>query len=182
VELLRVELSGVDAQAETATGSDPYERGVLGISVGQKEIEGTDHTVVQVMFDEDRPGFDAALLECPLVAEVRTPAGDLISRDLFDHDAFRQRLRVDRDVGDNDLRGVLLLTDGELPPAYLRLAFLPTPLDHMGGCTLVVVRSERHDLEGAIEQGYGDGSLTDGEFRGLMATIEQRHPPRRDDA
>ena len=113
MELLRVELSGVAAPAETATGSDPYERGVLGISVDSKRIEGTDHTVMQVMFDDDRPGFDARTLECPLVAEIRSPAGDLITRELFDHDAFRQRLRVDRDTGDNDLRGVLLLTAGE---------------------------------------------------------------------
>ena len=176
MELLRVELSGVAAQAETATGSDPYERGVLGISVDSKRIEGTDHTVMQVMFDDDRPGFDARTLECPLVAEIRSPAGDLITRELFDHDAFRQRLRVDRDTGDNDLRGVLLLTDGELPPAYLRFAFLDTPLARIGGCTLVVARSERVDLVASIEQGYGDGSLTDEEYQGLMTGIDQRHP------
>ena len=176
MELLRVELSGVAAQAETATGSDPYERGVLGISVDSKRIEGTDHTVMQVMFDDDRPGFDARTLECPLVAEIRSPAGDLITRELFDHDAFRQRLRADRDTGGNDLRGVLLLTDGELPPAYLRFAFLDTALGHLGGCTLVVARSDRDDLVASIEQGYGEGLLTDEEYQGLMTTIDQRHP------
>ena len=73
-------------------------------------------------------------------------------------------------------RGVLLLTAGELPPAYLRFAFLDTPLARIGGCTLVVARSERVDLVASIEQGYGDGSLTDEEYQGLMTGIDQRHP------
>ena len=70
----------------------------------------------------------------------------------------------------------LLLTAGELPPAYLRFAFLDTPLARIGGCTLVVARSERVDLVASIEQGYGDGSLTDEEYQGLMTGIDQRHP------
>ena len=86
------------------------------------------------------------------------------------------RRDANRDTGDNDLRGVLLLTAGELPPAYLRFAFLDTPLARIGGCTLVVARSERVDLVASIEQGYGDGSLTDEEYQGLMTGIDQRHP------
>jgi hypothetical protein len=40
----------------------------------------------------------------------------------------------------------------------------------------VVARSERVDLVASIEQGYGDGSLTDEEYQGLMTGIDQRHP------
>ena len=98
MELLKVEMSGVPAQAETATGSGPYDAGVLGLAVHPKEIDGLEHTVVQLMLDDDRSGFDPALLGCPLVAEVRTPAGDLVARELFDHDAFRRRLHAERKV------------------------------------------------------------------------------------
>lgn len=176
MDLLNVELSGVAAQAETATGSAPYDLGVLGLAVDSKEIDGTDHTVVQVMFDDDRSDFDASLLECPLVAEVRTPAGDVLTRELFDHDRFRRRLQADRESKGTELRGVLLLTGGALPPPYLRLGFLALPLADTAGCILAVVRTGRSELVAAVEAGFADGSLTDAEYRALGTAIDQRHP------
>ena len=176
MELLRVELSGVAAQAETAPGSEPYDLGVLGVAVHPKEIDGLEHTVVQMMFADDRSDFDPSLLECPLVAEVRTPAGDLIARELFDHDAFRRRLHAERQADGDELRGVLVLSDGELPPPYLRLSFLPVPLAATAHTTLSVVRSARNDLIDGVEAGFADGSLTDRQRRDLIVAIEQRHP------
>ena len=176
MELLRVASSGRPAQMQTAPGTPPYEIGVLGAALSPKTIDGAEHTVVQVMLDDDRPGFDRSLLDCPLVAEVRTPAGDVVTRELFDHDEFRRHLHDERATGGDELRGVLLVTAGELPPAYLRLAFLAVSVADTEGCTLVVVRSDRDDLVAAIDAGKADGSLSLGEHRSLMTTIEQRHP------
>lgn len=176
MELLRIRSMGRPAQMQTAPGSPPFEHGVLGAAMSPKPIDGNEHTVVQLMLDDDRPGFDRSLLDCPLVAEIRTPGGEVLTRELFDHDRFRQGLRDERVAGGDELRGVLLLTDGELPPAYLRLAFLSVPVPDTEGCDLVVTRSERDALLGAIDAGRDDGSLREDEHRGLRTTIEQRHP------
>lgn len=176
VELLRTELPGRPIQAETAPGSPPFERGILGAAVSPKTIDGTEHTVVQLLFDDDHPTFDPSLLDCPLVAELRTPAGDVVTRELFDHDRFRRQLQEERATGGKELRGVLVLTGGELPPPYIRLAFLTVPVAETAGCELVVIRSERDALAAAIHAGHADGSLTDREHRGLLTTVEQRHP------
>lgn len=176
MELLRTDLPGRPMQVETAPGSVPFERGILGIAVSPKDIEGSEHTVVQLLLDDDQAGFDRALLDCPMVAELRTPAGDVITRELFDHDRFRSQLHQERQAGGNELRGVLVLTGGELPPPYIRLAFLAVPVTDTGGCSLFVVRTERDDLLAAIDAGHADGSLTDREHRGLRTTVEQRHP------
>ena len=176
MELLKAELSGVAAQVETATGSGPYDMGILGLAVHPKEIDGLEHSVVQMMFDDDRSDFDPSLLECPLVAEVRTPAGDLVARELFDHDGFRRRLHAEREAEGDELHGVLVLSEGELPPPYLRLAFLPMPLAATAGHTLSVVRSGRGELIDGVEAGFADGSLTDRQRRHLIVAIEQRHP------
>ena len=176
MELLTVELSGVTAQAETATGSDPYDLGLLGLAVHPKKIDGLEQTVVQMMFDDDRSGFDASLIECPLVAELRSSSGDLVARELFDHDVFRQRLHAERQAEGDELHGVLVLSDGELPPRYLRLAFLPVRLAATAGHTLSVVRSTRTELIDGVEAGFADGSLTDRQRRHLIVAIEQRHP------
>lgn len=170
---------GRPAQMQTAPGTPPYEGGILGAAVSPKLIDGDEHTVVQVMLDDDRPGFDRSLLDCPLVAEICTPAGDVVTRELFDHHRFRQELHAERAAGGDELRGVLLLTDGELPPAYLRLAFLAVPVVDTDGCDLVVIRSERAELLAAIDAGREDGSLDEHEHRGLRTTIQQRHPDGR---
>ncbi len=161
---------------QTAPGEATYEVGVLGLALSPKMIDGGEHTVVQLMLDDDRPGFDRTLIDCPLMAEIQTPAGDIVTRELFDHDGFRQRLHAERAAGGDEMRGVLLLTDGQLPPAYLRLAFLTIPVADTDGCVLAVVRSERDDLVVAIDAGRAAGSLADSEFRSLTTMIEQRHP------
>lgn len=176
MELIRLALGGQPSQMQTAPGDPPFEAGLLGVALSPKDIDGSPHTVVQAMFDDDRPGFDTTLLGCPLTAEIRTPAGDVVTRELFDHDAFRHELHAERASGGNELRGVLLLTGGQLPPAYLRLAFLDLPIGDTDGCTLVVSRSERNELVEAIDAGLQDGSLSDAEHRSLSTMIEQRHP------
>lgn len=179
MELIRIALGGRPSQMQTAPGDASYEAGVLGVALSPKTIDGAEHTVVQLMLDDDRPGFDRTLLDCPLVAEIMTPAGDIVTRELFDHDEFRQRLHDERTGGGGELRGVLLLTDGHLPPAYLRLAFLTVTVVDADGCLLAVVRSDRDDLVAAIDAGRTAGSLTDSEFRSLSMMIEQRHPDGR---
>ncbi len=161
---------------QTAPGDGPFLAGVLGVALSPKVIDGSEHTVVQLLLDDDRPAFDDSLLDCPLVAEIRTPAGDIVTRELFDHDEFRRRLHAERADGGHELRGVLLLTGGQLPPAYLRLAFLSIPVGDTDGCALAVVRSGRDDLMDAIDAGRLDGSLADSEFRSLSTMIDQRHP------
>ncbi len=176
MELIRLALGGQPSQMQTAPGDPPFEAGLLGVALSPKDIDDTPHTVVQAMFDDDRPGFDRTLLDCPLMAEVRTPAGDVVTRDLFDHAGFRRALQAERASGGDELRGVLLLTGGELPPAYLRLAFLDIPVAATDGCMLVVVRSERDDLLEAIDAGHADGSLSEREHRCLTTMIDQRPP------
>jgi hypothetical protein len=69
-----------------------------------------------------------------------------------------------------------VLSEGELPPPYLRLAFLPVPLAGTAGHTLSVVRSARTELIDGIEAAFAEGSLTDRQRRHLIVAIEQRHP------
>lgn len=176
MELLRVQSMGRPMQMQTPPGSPAYLAGILGAALSPKMIDGVEHTVVQVMLDDDRPRFDRSLLDCPLVAEMRTPAGDLLTRELFDHDRFRHQLRDERDAGGNELRGVLLLTGGELPAPYLRLAFLGVPVADTDGYDLVISRFERDELIDAIDTARTDGSLEEHEHLGLTTTIQQRHP------
>ncbi len=176
MELIRIMLAGRPSQMQTMPGDEAFEAGLLGVAVSPKEIDGAEHTVVQAMFDDDRPGFDATLLDCPMVAEIRTPAGDVVTRELFDHDVFRRALHAERASGGDDLRGVLLLTGGALPPAYLRLAFLTAPVADTAECSLVIARFGRDELVAAIDGGQADGSLSTTEHRSLSTMIDQRHP------
>ncbi|MDY7105490.1 MAG: hypothetical protein S0880_30245 [Actinomycetota bacterium] len=176
MELIRVRSAGAPAQVQTAPGDGPYELGVLGVAMHPKVIDGAAHTVVQVMLDDDRPGFDSALLDDPMTAEVRTPAGDVVSRELFDHDEFRRRLAAEQADGGNELRGVVLRTQGQLPPPYLRLAFLPVAVADTEGCDLVVARHGRDELLAAVDAARDDGGLSEHDHRNLRTAIDQRHP------
>lgn len=176
MELIRIRSMGRPAQMQTSPGEPPFEAGVLGVAMSPKEIDGTEHTVVQLMVDDDRPGFDEGLLHDPVLAEIRTPAGDVITRDLFDHDEFRQRLHAERAEGGEELRGVLLVTDGGLPPRYLRLAFLPVAVADTEDCDLVITRHDRDELLAAVDASHAGGALADHEHRALRITVEQRHP------
>lgn len=178
MEILRVDLTGAELQVHAPPGSTPAEHGVIGVAVSPKRVDGHDHTVVQLLLDDDVDGFDDDLLDGPLIAELRTPAGDLVTRELFDHDRFRRDLHAERAAGVSDLHGVLVLTNGELPPHYIRLAFLRQPLDETGGCVLVIVCTHRDELLDGIERGFAAGSITDAERRSLLTGIDQRHPLR----
>ena len=176
MDLLRLELIGGPGRVETAVGSPAWERGVLGVDVSALAVEGVDHTVVQVLFDDDAPAFDRDLLDAPLVAELRRPSGEVVVRDLFDHDRFRQALRADQESGGHELRGVLVLTGGELPPPYVRLAFLPLDVGGTAGTTLAVVRTDLPDLVMAVDDALEREEIDDAEHQALLTSIEQRHP------
>ncbi len=176
MDLLRLELIGGPGRIETAVGSPAWERGVLGVDVSSLGVEGVDHTVVQVLFDDDAPAFDHDLLDAPMVAELRTPAGDVVVRDLFDHDRFRHELRTDQESGRNELRGVLVITGGELPPRYVRLAFLPVDVTGTAGTTLAVVRTDVAELLMAVDDALEREEIDEAEHGALLTTIEQRHP------
>lgn len=172
-----IDLTGrpVQTMAEDA-GSPMGRHGVLGVQVSGRSIDGQDHTVVQILLDDDRPDFDRTLLDAPLVAELSGPDGRTLAREPFDHDEFRRRLRSEREAGESILRGVLVLTDGELPPPYVRLAFLPVPLGDTAGITLVVRRTTVTELLHALDDAYERGEVTDRERQAVTMTIEQRHP------
>jgi hypothetical protein len=176
MDLLRLELTGGPGRVETAPGSPASERGVLGVDVTATTVDGEEHTVVQVLFDDDVPGFDRALLESPLVAELRGDRGRVLVRELFDHDEFRRALLAEREAGATERRGVLVLTGGQLPPHYVRLAFLPTPVTDTAGTTLAVVRSELPDLVMAVDDALERGEIDADEHRAMMVSIDQRHP------
>ncbi len=176
MDLLRLELIGGPGRVETAPGSPASARGVLGVDVTDITVEGEEHTAVQVLFDDDVPGFEASLLDGPLVAELRNPAGDVIVRDLFDHDRFRRELLAEQQAGESERRGVLVLTGGELPPHYVRLAFLPMALADTVGTTLAVVPTDVAALRSAVDDALGLGEVDEAEHRALLVSIEQRHP------
>ena len=177
MELASVDLSGTPTQVMAEDAGSPMGRhGVAGIDVRGRVIDGNDQTIVQVLLDDDRPGFDATLLDAPLVAELTGADGTSIAQEPFDHDRFRQRLRAERDAGESVARGVLVLTDGELPPPWVRLAFLPVAIDATAGSTLTVRRTTVTDLLAALDEAYARGEVTDQERLAITITIEQRHP------
>ena len=176
MDLLRLELIGGPGRVETAPGSTAAERGVVGVDVSALSVEGDPHTVVQLLFDDDAPGFDRSLLDAPLLAELRNATGDVAIRDLFDHHEFRARLLAEQQAGGNELRGVLVLPQGELPPPYVRLAFLAVPLEKTAGATLAIVRTEVDALTTAVDDALAQGQIDRIEHRSMKIAVEQRHP------
>jgi hypothetical protein len=71
---------------------------------------------------------------------------------------------------------VLVRTGGELPPPYVRLAFLPIELAQTAGADLIVRRTNVAELVAGVEAAYANGDITDDDRRALLITIEQRHP------
>jgi hypothetical protein len=175
VELLRIDLTGAPVRVtfDDGTGSTP---GVLGVDVTDRIIEGAPHTVVQFLVDDDAPGFDPDLLDGPVVVDLVDGDAAVLARELLDHDRFRRQLRAERDLGRSTLRGVLVLTDGSLPPPWVRLAFLPVELASTGGAQLVLRRSTVPDLLAGVDAAHAAGELTDDERRTAITSIEQRHP------
>jgi len=174
-DLLRLELIGGPGRVQTAPGSPAAERGVVGVDVRGLVVEGDPHTVVQVLFDDDEPGFDRTLLDAPMLAELRNAAGDVVIRDLFDHHAFREALLAEQQAGGNELRGVLVLPGGELPPPHVRLAFLPVPVEKTAGAQLAIVRTDADALAVAIDAALRNGDIDRIEHRSMQTALRQRH-------
>lgn len=85
-------------------------------------------------------------------------------------------VQVEQQAGEPTLRGVLVLPGGELPPHYVRLAFLPVDVSGTAGTTLAVVRTDVPDLVMAVDDALERGEVTDAQHRALLTSIEQRHP------
>jgi hypothetical protein len=177
VELARITLTGAPVRVERVNGSSTLSTDVLGIDVAERIIDDVAHTVVQVMLDDDRPGFDPTLFDAPVLAEVTGGDGALLARELIDHDRFRRALRAERDAGRSERRGVLLLTDGELPPPWIRLCFLPLALTAGAGATLVLRRTTVEDLVAGVERSAAEGAIADNERVAALTAIEHLHGP-----
>ena len=176
VVLARIDLTGAPSQLMAHDAPGVLSEGLLGVDVRAGSVEGTDQTVVQVMLDDDRPGFDPTLLDAPLLADVVDATGSLAARELLDHDRFRQELRTEREQGVEERRGVLVLTGGELPPPWIRLAFLPIALPATVGGSLVLTRTTAEALQAGVDAAAAAGEMTDGEHAAAVATIEHLHP------
>jgi len=178
-ELISLPLVGGPAQVlarDQPARTGPH--GVIGVDVAARTIDDHHWTVVQLLLDDDHPLFDETLLDAPIVAEVRGRhgAGAVIALEPFDHDVFRRQLQHERQAGESTTRGVLVLTEGELPPAYVRLAFLPIELAETAGGDLLVRRTTVAELVTGVEATHATGAISDDERRSLLAAIEQRHP------
>ena len=182
-ELISVELDGGPAQvltAEQATLEGPP--GLVGVDVATTAIDGHATTVVQLLLDDDHPLFDRTLLDAPVVAELRThghgrgAAPVVLALEPFDHDAFRRQIAAEAAAGESTTRGVLVRTGGQLPPPYVRLAFLPVELATTAGACLTVRRTTVAELVAGIEAAFARGEVTDDERRAVLVAIEQRHP------
>lgn len=175
--MLRIELDGrpVRRLADDADAAAAA-TGVIGADVAARDVSGDPRTVVQLLLDDDRPGFDASLLDGPLVAELVGPDGEVAAREPFDHDRFRRKLAAEHAAGESTTRGVLARVGGELPPPWVRLAFLPVELGSTAGSTLVVRRTTVDELEAAVEQAFEHGAVTDAERLAMLVSIDQLHP------
>ncbi len=151
--------------------------GVVGVDVAARTIDGRAWTVVQLLLDDGHPLFDRSLLNAPVVAEVVDVDGVVVAVEPFDHDRFRRRLHQERLDETSTTRGVLVLTDGQLPPPYVRLAFVAMDQETTAGGRLVIRRTTTAELVAGAEAAYAAGEITDDECRALLTTIEQRHPP-----
>lgn len=149
---------------------------VAGVDVRPTLIEGAEHTVVQVLLDDDRPDFDPGLYEAPIVVELLDRSSEVVARELLDHDAFRRALHAERQQGESVRRGVLVLTGGELPARWVRLAFLPIPVASTAGTTLQLRRTSVAELVEGVERAAMAGSMTDGERNAASTAIEHLHP------
>jgi len=178
-ELIRVDLDGGPIQVLAKDQpSTPGVHGVVGVDVSSRTIDHHPWTVVQVLLDDDHPLFDPSLLDAPLVAEIHGHhgLGAALAVEPFDHDEFRQRLAREQAAGESTTRGVLVRTGGELPPPYVRLAFVPLALAETATTTLVVRRTTVADLVAGAEAAHAAGAIGDDERRALLVSIEQRHP------
>jgi hypothetical protein len=174
VDEVQLELDG-RPRRELTDARQLARTGLVGVDVAETQVDGAPRTVVQLLFDDDQPSFDRTLLDAPIVAEVVGADGAPLAREPFDHDAFRRQLRAEQEAGESTTRGVLLLTGGELPPAWVRLAFLPLPLERTAGTRLVLRRTTVEELRAGVEQAHAAGTVEDGERHALLTVIDQLH-------
>jgi hypothetical protein len=174
MELFRVPMYGSPVRAEP----DPElpVDGMLGLDVTGGVVEDAPRTVVQLLLDDDAAGFDRSLLDAPIVAELVDGLGRVVAAEPFDHDGFRRRLDEERRSGESVTRGVLVLTEGRLPPPWVRLAFLPFPLDATAGNELRIRRTSVEELVQGVELAYSNGAISDTERTALLVSVEQLHP------
>jgi hypothetical protein len=177
VTLASVELTGAPLRATdpAALGAGGV-AGVVGVDVAATTVDGASLTVVQVLLDDDVTGFDRSLLDAPVTAELLDATGAVVHREMFDHDRFRRTLLAERGAGERTTRGVLLLTGGELPPPWVRLAFLPLPLGATRFHRLVVRRTTVDELRSGVEVAAAAGEVTDEERRAVLVVLGQLHP------
>jgi hypothetical protein len=174
VELLRVHMTGAPVRVDATSSATP---GVLGLDVARRDVDGMSYTVVQLLLDDDHPWFDRTLLDGAVVAELISDAdGGVLAREPFDHDEFRRRLQAERVAGESTTRGILVLHEGELPPPWIRLAFLPVDLAPTAGSTLVLRRTTPEELATGVEAAHLRGEITAAEREALLLTIDQHRP------
>lgn len=181
VALLRIHLTGAPLRFHAdVTGGVVEEVGILGVDVSPREIAGVQYSVVQLILDDERRDDEGSLLDSPLVADVVPPDADEsaapMARALFDHDEFRTKLRREHEAGESETRGILILNEGELPPEWIRMAFLQIPLRVTAGLDLVVHRTTVRELVDGVETSFAKGEATDAERRNMLVSIEQHHP------
>ena len=70
---------------------------------------------------------------------------------------------------------MLVLTRGELPPPWIRLAFLPVALSATAGGWLVLSRTTAEIAAGRVEAATAASEMTDGEHATAAPTIERLH-------
>lgn len=171
-------LSGEPARwhAEHPAPNEPAGLGLLGVDVSPTEVEGRPQTVVQLLFDDDQVGFDRTLLDGPMVAELHRDDGGIAAREPFDHDRFRRVLHAEREAGESITRGVLVLSGGELPPPWVRMAFVPMDIADTAGATLVIRRTSTAEMLAGVERAHAEGAVSDEERRALLTSIDQLHP------
>jgi hypothetical protein len=176
VQLASIELTGAPVRVMGGNGSAGLAAGVLGVDVRSTSVDGAERVVVQVLLDDDHPDFDRGLYDAPMVVDVLGADATMLASELADHDRFRRALRDEREQGRSERRGVLLLTDGELPAPWVRLAFLALSLASTRGATLVLRRASTEELVDGVERAYADGAITDAERSAARSTIEHLHP------
>jgi hypothetical protein len=175
-QLAHIALTGQPLRAMAAEGGDSQRSGVVGIDVAERRADGAVYTVIQLLFDDDLAGFDRQLLDSPLLAEVLDANGQIVRREPFDHDQFRQTLHTEHAGGTAVTRGVLVRTEGELPPPWVRLAFVPLAVSATAGATLVIRRTTVAELRSGVDQAYALGEISDQERLAVLLSIDQRHP------
>jgi hypothetical protein len=176
VLLARIDMTGAPVRAMADEPGATIAASLVGVDVTRRAVDGVEHTVVQVLLDDDRPDFPTALYDAPIVADLVRGDGSVVARELLDHDRFRRQLAAEREEGRSERRGVLLLDGGQLPEPWVRLAFLPVPLAGTAGTTMQLRRTTVDELLEGIEGAVDEGAMTAAERASALTAVEHLHP------